>query len=318
MAGVALVIGVDDYPGNPLTGCVADAEAIAKLLQWNADGGPNLDCRVVTSENNRVTRQLVRQQAQELFSKSDADVAVFFFAGHGAQSERGGVLVTQDSEEHDEGVLMSDLIGYANRSEARERIIILDCCHAGEMNTLVLSANQVPVPLEEGVTILAACRSNQFAIERGGRGLFTGNICDALDGGAADVRGRVSVADVYAYVNEVFAEWDQKPLFRASLAKLTCLRRASHAVSDDKLRRIVEFFPTADAEFALDPSFEPTEEPRHEQNEADFALLQALRAARILEPVGTPHMYYAAMESRSCKLTPRGQFYWRAASAHKF
>lgn len=30
-------------------------------------------------------------------------------------------------------------------------------------------------------------------------------------------------------------------------------------------------------------------------------------------PVGTEHMYYAAMESRSCRLTPLGSFYLRKA-----
>jgi Caspase domain len=35
------------------------------------------------------------------------------------------------------------------------------------------------------------------------------------------------------------------------------------------------------------------------------------RAARVIEPVGTDHLYYAAIESKPCKLTPLGMHYWR-------
>ena len=37
----ALVVGIDDYPNAPLTGCVNDAEKIAALLKTNGDGKPN-------------------------------------------------------------------------------------------------------------------------------------------------------------------------------------------------------------------------------------------------------------------------------------
>lgn len=82
----------------------------------------------------------------------------------------------------------------------------------------------------------------------------------------------------------------------------------------DELRRLPEFFPGTNEDFALDPSYEPDAAPNHGEHEAIFAVLQHFRAAKLVEPVGAEHMYYAAMESKSCRLTPLGQHYRHMAS----
>lgn len=38
-------------------------------------------------------------------------------------------------------------------------------------------------------------------------------------------------------------------------------------------------------------------------------LLQRLERVGLVEPVDTAHMYYAAMESKSCRLTALGKYY---------
>lgn len=309
MSKIALLVGIDAYASNPLTGCVADAEAVADLLDRNDDGTPNFECRTLLSDSVQVTRGLLRTETQYLFQRPNVETAIFFFAGHGSHSDAlGGHLVTQDAAAGDEGVAMEQIIGLANASPSREKLIILDCCHAGAIGTLL--ATRGDVPLAEGVSILAACRDTESAVELNGRGLFSTRLCDALEGGAADVTGKISAAGVYAYVDEVSSGWDQRPLLKANLSQITIIRRASESVSNHVLRKITDYFPTADHEFALDPSYEPTEEPQHEEHESIFGDLQAFRAARLVVPNGTPHMYFAALQSRSCSLTPLGRFYW--------
>ena len=44
-----------------------------------------------------------------------------------------------------------------------------------------------------------------------------------------------------------------------------------------------------------------------------FSTLQKYRAAKLLEPVDAEHMYFAAMESKACRLTPLGRHYWHVA-----
>ncbi len=313
MVRLAVCIGINNYPNQPLAGCVTDARAMAEHLGRNADDSPNYQVRLVVSDNGPVTRAKLREELSNLFVKDRAEAALFYFAGHGRKERAGAYLVTEDESELDAGVPMSEVIGWANACGAGERIIILDCCFAGAIKELVETKGTVP--LNDGVTILAACRSDELSMEEGDRGLFTRHVCDALDGGAADVRGQVTVSSVYSYVSEVLGHWDQSPHFMGSLSKMTTLRRAAATVSDDELRNLRAWFDSVDCEFALDPSFEPSAEPRSEENERTFAVLQKFRNARLIVPVGEEHLYDAAMNSKACALTPTGKFYWQAVSA---
>ena len=44
-----------------------------------------------------------------------------------------------------------------------------------------------------------------------------------------------------------------------------------------------------------------------------FRILQKYNRARLVVPVGAskPNMWHAAMERKSCRLTPLGEHYWR-------
>jgi hypothetical protein len=305
MSRSALVVGIDSYPRSPLTGCVADAEAVARSLGRHHDRSLNFQVDKLLSSEGAVTQQVLTERVERLFERK-TDVTVFYFAGHGEKQAQDGYLSSQE-EKPRTGLSMTELIRLADASPAKERIIMLDSCHAGA------ASDFAPARLQPGVAVLAGCGAREKAVEAGGRGLFSSYVCDALDGGAADVRGWVNIAGVFAYMNEVLSVHEQAPLLHANWRELTRLRRAAPSVSDDHLRRITEFFPTADQEMPLDPSYEPREEPNHPENEAIFGILQAYRAARLLEPVGTVHMYDAAMESRACRLTPLGRFYWRSA-----
>lgn len=316
MTRAAICIGINDYTYvSPLGGCENDARSIHERLERNHDQSPNVASRLFLSSETQITRSELRRLSSELFTKPDLELAIFYFAGHGSRTDSGPFLISQDARDEDEGLAMGDLITRANESTARERVIILDCCHSGAIDQLFGSDQNLA--LKPGVSILAASRDIETSQEVGGRGVFTSKVCDALDGGAADVTGSVTVASTYAYVDQVLALWEQRPLFKANVSKLVSLREAEPAVSKDKLRKLVDYFPSPDFVFPLDPSYEPTAEPHHEENEAIFADLQRYRGARLLVPHGTEHMYYAAMESRACSLTPLGRFYRARIEAGK-
>jgi hypothetical protein len=319
MSRIANLIGVDAYPTSPLHGCVADANAMSSLLEWNDDGSANFDCSVRTDA--QVTRVGLRQAVLEVFGQRDVDLALLYFAGHGmrrdtAGDQHEGILFTIDAIEGDEGVPMEWVIAQANSSPAKERAIVLDCCHSGAIDQVL--ATRTPVALAEGVSLLAACRSEQYALEKGGHGLFTSLVCAALDGGAADVRGFVTVASIYAYVDQILTARDQRPLFRASVAGLRPLRRAKHAVSDEMLRQMGAVFSDEHYLYPLDKSYERTERSYDPERGKIFDLLQKLRAARLVEPVDADHMYYAAIEEKSCRLTALGRAYWQQVRNKRF
>ncbi len=311
----ALIVGINDYPNARLYGCVDDANRMATILSKNEDGSPNFSCKKLISDEEMITRAVLRENLQELFGHK-ADIGLFYFAGHGTVTKFGGYLVTQDFKENDEGVAMIDILSLANQAKIDEVVIILDCCHSGAMG-LIPALQSDQVHLREGVSILCASRASQAAVEKDGGGIFTTLICGALDSGAADVIGHVTVAGLYAFVDQALGAWDQRPLFKSHVARLLPLRRCHPVVELAVLRQLPKYFPVADFEYPLDPSFEPTSPSPDETNTAIFANLQKYRDARLLVPVGEGHLYYAAMRSKACSLTPLGQFYWNLAQKGK-
>jgi hypothetical protein len=222
--------------------------------------------------------------------------------------------VTSDSARYDEGVAMAEVLAAANASPVSEIGIILDCCNSGEMGA-VPAINNLNANIREGVTILTASRPKEAALEDTTGGVFTGLVLGALEGGAADLMGAVTMAGIYGYVDEALGAWDQRPLYKAHVARFEPIRRCREGVDRAVLLRLVELFDSADHEIALDTSYEPTEDPRNAEHERDFADLQKLRAAKLVEPVGEDHMYYAALRGKSCRMTPLGRRYWRLADA---
>ena len=312
----ALVVGINDYPGAPLTGCVADAIRISGLLADNDDGSPNFHMRTLTKLTEIGTKGLLRKNIEELFVDSKADVALFYFSGHGLLNSTGGYFVTPDAKEYDEGLSMETVIGLANNSPARERVVIIDCCHSGVFGSLS-AVMAGAIILSEGVSVLTASRRNEAAIERGGQGIFTGLICDGLEGGASDVLGNVTASSLYSYVDEALGAWNQRPLFKSHVSRFTRLRLCKPVVPLEILRLMPTYFANSDSAFPLDPTYEPDASPTHPVHEEIFGHLQKYRNARLLEPVGTDHMYYAALQSLSCRLTPLGRHYWRLAKEKK-
>lgn len=309
----ALVVGIDDYPWAPLMGCVADATAVAGVLRSHADGSPNFDSQVLTAPAQVISRATLRERIDALFG-APADIALLYFSGHGTENNLGGYLVTPDAHRYDEGVPMSDVLTLANRSRAAEVVIILDCCNSGALGQVPAIDNDQAM-LREGRTVLAASRAAEAAVEVDGRGLFTTLLCDALAGGASDPVGNVTVASVYAYVDQSLGAWEQRPLFKSHVSTLSPIRRNEPAVPLDILRQLPKWFPQADSVFPLDPSYEPEAEPRDPDHEGVFANLQRCRAARLVEPDGEEHMYWAAMHFRGCRLTALGRHYWRLAES---
>jgi len=282
-------------------------------LTRDDDGTPNFSCKLSLAPGEMITSHVLRENLQELFV-NDADVALFYFSGHGTANNLGGYLVTVDAKRYDDGVAMSDVLTLANKAAIREVVIILDCCHSGAFGELPAINNQSAL-LREGVSVLTASRRSQPSVESAGGGVFTSLVCAALEGGAADVCGNVSVAGVYMYVDQALGAWDQRPLFKAHVSKLISLRRCKPQIEPAILRLLPQYFPAPDHQLALDPSYEPEAKPKDEAHEQIFSHLQKYRDARLLVAVGEDHMYGAAMKSKSCRLTHLGQFYWRLAKS---
>ncbi|MBB5052781.1 hypothetical protein HNQ36_002755 [Afipia massiliensis] len=320
----ALVIGIDHYPVKPLQGCVNDAEAIASILEKNGDGSPNFSVRLHTSEKERITSAFLEEKIVELF-KGDADVALLFFAGHGIinPATNAGYLVSQDGAKGAWGSSLAEIMNIANKAAPRIKssVIILDSCHSGYAGEQPGLGNDAAIG--EGVTILTACHREQTAGESKGHGLFTEMLLDGLSGSSADICGRITPASVYSHVDQTLGPWEQRPIYKANVQTFVTLREVAPKVPKDVLRRLPLYFPDAAYTFPLDPSYEPdranfTEEmksnfPANEANQQVLAELQQCNRHGLVVPIGTVHMYHAAIESKACKLTALGAHYRKLA-----
>lgn len=315
----ALCVGIDLYPFGALRGCVSDAERTAQVLSKHEDASPNFDCRVLTApvggENDIVTRTTLKQAIEQLF-KDKTDVALLHFSGHGTVNNLDGYLVTQDAKAYDEGVSMTEVLKLANNSQAAEVVILLDCCHSGQLGNLPTIDNTKAL-LREGISILTASRGDQPSVEVAGGGLFTSLVVDALAGGAADILGEVTAPAVYAYVEAALGAWDQRPLFKAHVSKVVELRRCQPAIDRAVLRDLPKYFPLPAEDFPLDPSYEPQSGMADRAKVEIFENLQRLSRIHLVVPIGVKHMYDAAMQSKACRLTASGQYYWRLAANNR-
>lgn len=182
----------------------------------------------------------------------------------------------------------------------------------------------------EGVTIMTASNRDEYAVEDGitGHGVFTELLIEGLKGGAADISGNITPASLYSFVDQSLGAWEQRPLFKTNISRFLPIRTIAPKVPVSILRKLSQYFENPDSEFPLDPSFEFTNDPKysHEikepyavgENIKKFKELQLYESVGLIEPVGEEHMYFAAMNSKTCKLTSLGLHYWKLSKDRRF
>lgn len=306
----ALVIGIDYYQNaNSLNGCVNDAHAVKSAVERHGDGTLNFAVNLITALDSErpVTKRQIKDAAKQLFD-DDSDIALFYFSGHGYIENSGGFLLTSDCADGDDGFSMDELLNMANKSSAKNKIIILDCCHSGAAGTPQVTDNKAL--LSEGVTILTASSASQYALETGGCSVFTSLFVDALNGRAANLVGDITPGSVYAYIDQSLGPWEQRPIFKTNVKSFTTIRRVRPPIELRYLKRLTEFFTYPGMKFKLDPSYEPDSLLPNKENTEIFSILQKYNRVNLVSPVDEEHMYFAAMNSKPCKLTVLGEHYW--------
>jgi hypothetical protein len=155
------------------------------------------------------------------------------------------------------------------------------------------------------------------SVEVGGGGLFTSLVADALEGGAADLLGAVSAPAIYSFAETALGSWDQRPLFKSHLSKVVLLRKCEPPIDIITLRELLTLFPVPAEDLPLAPEYERSYEKKDEAKCKLLDKLQALNRVHLVVPVGASHMYDAAMQSKACRLTASGRYYWRLAKDNR-
>jgi uncharacterized caspase-like protein len=314
MQSRALLVGINHYPESPLRGCINDAIAVEELLSKNEDQSPNFFCRRLTSNDHKVTLPELRRHVNDLF-KDDADRVLFYFSGHGYENNLGGYLVTHDAKNYAEGMALSELIALANSAlrskRIREVILILDCCHAGYLGSIT-GFDHIQAVLMPGLSILTSSSPSQYSVETAKGGLFTSILCEGLRGGAADILGRITVAGLYNYLDQMLNPWQQRPQFKTYAEKMHVLRIGKARVSPQEIKAITKLFLAPSHKFRMNETFEYTSSNAIPEKVKLFDQLKKFRDAGLVTvPEPLNDLYWAAMKNGYAELTLSGQLYWK-------
>ena len=320
----ALLIGINKYDCvSDLTGCVADATAMRDMLNRNEDGTPNYDCRLMvygdSQSGGKITIARLRAALHELFDYT-GDVFLFF-SGHGVLTGTGGYVVTCDAERDSWGIPMQEIVHLASDSRARNVVIIMDCCHSGAAAdlsfTITSSRNNPQALLRENMTVIAASRDTQSTSEANGHGIFTTAVLDALDGGAADLTGRVTATSIYTYVERRFGEWMQRTVYKAYVTEVAVIRQCTPLINRSDLRALVNYFPTPQYKYPLSPEYNSEDKQARARKRVNHEKVNIGRLFKQYRDLGLltatikgEHFSLAARNSHTVELTKRGREYW--------
>ena len=149
MSRDALVVGINAYSHLPrLSAPAQDAEAIAQLLLQYGDFQVRRLPEVVSNQQiqvgtaTAVTQEQLEDGLEQLFypdGQNVPDTALFYFSGHGLRRSdrriKEGFLATSDVNPAARGwgLSLQWLRRLLQESPVRQQIVILDCCHSGEL-----------------------------------------------------------------------------------------------------------------------------------------------------------------------------------------
>ena len=216
---VALVVGIDEYDSVPdLLNPVNDATAISERLT-----GLGFDVIEATDVNRD---ELL--QATSLFGEraANADVALFFYAGHAIQYEGQNFLVPVDGQltrESDIRSWLLDIDTILRQLRAPTNIVMLDACRNNPFEELAVATRNVrgsgglaPLHAAHGTFIAYATEPNRVAYDgEGNHSPFTNALLRHIDAPGLEIGSLMRKVrnDVYQETGQRQVPWQESSLF---------------------------------------------------------------------------------------------------------
>ena len=214
---VALVIGNDQYPTDPLRNAVNDAQAVAKTLS-------DLGFKVMIKTN--ADYATMRSVAVE-FSRvmEGATAAVFYYAGHGVQYRGQNYLIPTDAKLTSESAIafnampVTQILDTMDDAKVRHKFIILDACRNNPFSNLFTSTGLAKIQAPAGTIVSFAAAAGQVAPDgaEGANSLYTATLIKEMrdpQRQAAAMFQRVQTLVAQESLNRQLPEFHNTPLFR--------------------------------------------------------------------------------------------------------
>ncbi|HEU4348342.1 MAG TPA: caspase family protein, partial [Actinoplanes sp.] len=238
-ARYALIVAVSAYSDSGLTDLVApgrDAENLAAVLR-HRDIGHFREVEVLLDPDHSTAQHRI----ERFFDRRDPlDIAVLHFSGHAFRGEdNDDLFLAMRDTRRDSPVATSVPGGFLRsvieKSRAKRKLLLLDCCHSGALTLTRDLRRPGPTPDERtraaevfkagvqriapepsqpqsnatGTVIIGAARATELARETH-TGALTGAVVEGLATGDADRNrtGKISTENLFEYVTEWFQKRD--------------------------------------------------------------------------------------------------------------
>lgn len=243
----ALIVGINDYPSAPLSGCVNDAVDVAGYLA-STFGAPEGDV-VKLLDHQATKREIITGLHAMLQSSSSGDHLLFHFSGHGTQiasmdpqepDALDEVLCPVDYRWDDPSSALTDdelrrLLGMVHPNVTMT--VVIDACHSGDyarfggrsLSRRFLAppswmalrqrgrAQRTPrSPMPPNAAVISACKPNQVAIDTSFDGRPNGAFTHAFLGALRS--GRENLASDVAEASKGVASFAMTPVLESGQA----------------------------------------------------------------------------------------------------
>ncbi len=217
----AVVIGVQEYNDGlfrRLEYSTHDAKLMYRLLTTRCQFPAEQVALMVDEATDKrmlpFQRQIMAEVTRVAALAQQTDTVLIYFSGHGVPNGAGGVvLASRDCDKKQPmqtGIPVAWLREVLEKCPARQKLLVLDCCHAGAGRGTTDTMRLAPCfDQAQGLVTIASCGPDELSREwpRVEQGLFTHFLRCGLEGAAdLDNNGVVDVEELYKYVyNQVSA-----------------------------------------------------------------------------------------------------------------
>ena len=214
---VALVIGNDQYPADPLRNAANDAQAVAKTL---SDLG--FKVMIKTNADYATMRSVAVEFARVM---EGATAAVFYYAGHGIQYRGQNYLIPIDARLTSEASIafnampVTQILDTMDDAKVRHKFIILDACRNNPFSNVFTSTGLAKIQAPAGTIVSFAAAAGQVAPDgaEGANSLYTRTMITEMrdpQQQAAAMFQRVQTLVAQESLNKQLPEFHNTPLFR--------------------------------------------------------------------------------------------------------
>lgn len=241
----AILIGVNNYTYfNSLKYCVADVRLLESVLVQRC-GFPKDNILVLADDQPKAQfkpegSNFHVQIRGWLMQLKANDTVLVFFSGHGFLDARGQSFLAPRGCSRANPMLTgfraADLRELLLQCKAKQKLLILDCCHAGAGKGASNGDVGAAFSDAEGLVTLASCSANQESYEWDAKqhGFFTYFLAEGLKGRADDNHdGIVDSGELHQYVQRAVRKRVQK-----ELGKIQTPYRTAAGTGEFELARI--------------------------------------------------------------------------------